>query len=196
MCSIPNDIATMPESCRPSLARLHRRKASQPLRCPTLPLHAGPDELNRLTNFKHRTFNATDLLYFVEFFRHHYTSHKSLETAFTVHGNSMEEMLTGFHHYFFSLEDAPPRTRKHIATPERGSACKRLNMFLRWMVRNDGQGVDLGLWKNISPAQLICPLDLHVARVATKLNLINRKQADWLAAVELTERLKEFDPND
>lgn len=159
-------------------------------------LHHSDKDLKRLLGFKHRTFNATDLLYFIEFFKHHYRSSPSLETAFTRYGKSVEEMLSGFHHYFFSLEDAPPRTKKHISTPERGSTCKRLNMFLRWMVRNDGKGVDLGIWKNISPSQLICPIDLHVARVARKFKLLKRKQTDWEAAVELTGQLKKMDKDD
>lgn len=159
-------------------------------------LHHNPKDLKRLMGFKHRTFNATDLFYFIEFLKTHYTKHKSLETAFTQHGINMKEMLTGFHHYFFSLEDVPTRTKKHIATPERKSSCKRLNMFLRWMVRNDKKGVDFGIWKNISPAQLICPLDLHVVRVAKRFNLLHRKQTDWLAAVELTEYLRTLDNKD
>lgn len=153
-------------------------------------------ELKRLLHFKHRTFNTTDLLYFVEFFRFHYSQQKSLESAFTMHGNTVEEMLTGFHHYFFSLEHVPTRTKKHVATPQRNSSCKRLNMFLRWMVRNDKKGVDFGIWKKISPSKLICPIDLHVARVAKQFNLLNRSQSDWRAAVELTETLRTFDPND
>ncbi|RYF82615.1 MAG: DUF2400 family protein, partial [Chitinophagaceae bacterium] len=92
--------------------------------------------------------------------------------------------------------DAPSRTKKHIATPARGSTCKRLCMFLRWMVRSDDGGVDFGIWKNISPSQLICPIDLHVARVARQFNLIKRKQTDWLTALELTNELKKFDWND
>ena len=159
-------------------------------------LHHNTKDLKRLMEFKHRTFNATDLLYFIEFLKMHYTKHKSLETAFTQHGTNMEEMLTGFHDYFFSLEDVPTRTKKHIATPERKSSCKRLNMFLRWMVRNDKKGVDFGIWKNISPAQLICPLDLHVVRVAKRFDLLHRKQTDWLAAVELTEYLRTLDNKD
>lgn len=159
-------------------------------------LHAGPDDLRKLLSFKHRTFNTTDLLYFIDFFRHHYSNYTSLEEAFTMHGNSVEEMLTGFYHYFFSLEDAPTRTRKHVASPERGSTCKRLNMFLRWMVRQDNRGVDLGIWHSISPSQLICPIDLHVGRVARKFRLLERKQTDWQAALELTGRLRRFDPKD
>ncbi len=141
--------------------------------------------LKRLMKFKHRTFNTTDLLYFISFLQAHYSKHKSLETAFTMHGKSMEEMLTGFHNYFFSLEHTPERTRKHIATPARQSACKRLNMYLRWMVRQDDKGVDFGIW-----------IDLHVARVARRFNLITRKQTDWQTALELTEQLKKFDKDD
>ncbi len=159
-------------------------------------LHHGPDDLKKLTSFRHRTFTTTDLLYFIEFFKQHYQKHNSLEPAFLQHGNSMEEMLAGFHHYFFSLDDAPSRTKKHVPTPERGSSCKRLNMFLRWMVRKDDKGVDFGIWKKISPAQLICPLDLHVARVAKRLGMLQRKQADWLAAEELTACLRTFDKSD
>jgi len=154
------------------------------------------EKLKRLLEFKHRTFNSTDLLYFVEFLQFHYRHHKSLETAFAKWGSNIEQMLTGFHHYFFSLEDVPARTKKHIATPEKKSNCKRLNMFLRWMVRDDNKGVDFGLWKNIKPSQLICPVDVHVARVAKRFNLLQRKQTDWNAAIELTEQLKKFDAND
>ncbi|HMU44940.1 MAG TPA: TIGR02757 family protein [Chitinophagaceae bacterium] len=159
-------------------------------------LHHTTSELKKLLHFKHRTFNTTDLLYFIEFFKNHFNKQESLETAFTMHGKEIEEMLTGFHRYFFSLTDAPERTKKHIATPEKGSTCKRLNMFLRWMVRNDNKGVDFGIWKNISPSQLICPIDLHVARVARKLDLLKRKQTDWLAAVELTDYLRTLDKKD
>lgn len=156
--------------------------------------------LKKIMHFKHRTFNGTDILYFIDFFQHHYATHSSLETAFTngLAGDeeSIENALAYFHEYFFSLPDAPARTRKHIATPRKLSTCKRLNMFLRWMVRNDNTGVDFGLWHNISPAQLICPVDVHVARVAKKLNLIKRKQTDWLTAVELTNCLRTFDSHD
>jgi len=158
-------------------------------------LHAGPRKLKRLSGFKHRTFNTTDLLYFIEFLKYHYTYHNSLETAFTKCGDDIERMLIGFHHYFFSLEHVP-RTRKHIATPEKGSNCKRLNMFLRWMVRRDKNGVDFGIWKNIKPSQLICPVDVHVARVAKHFNLLHRKKVDWQAALELTEYLRTLDATD
>jgi uncharacterized protein (TIGR02757 family) len=162
--------------------------------------NAPETSLKKLMHFKHRTFTPTDLLYFMEFLRHHYQQSDSLETAFTKGMSSSDKDIEGalryFHHYFFSLEDAPPRTRKHIATPEKKSTCKRLNMYLRWMVRRDNGGVDFGIWQNISPSQLICPIDLHVARVAKRLNLLQRKQIDWQAALELTAFLRTLDKND
>ncbi len=174
-------------------------------------------DLKPLINFRHRTFNNEDLFYFIEFLQSHYTGlispdtvsnynnpdqkrEPTLETAFTI-GLSPGDQdiytgLSNFYRYFFSLTDAPRRTRKHISTPEKKSACKRLNMFLRWMVRSDANGVDFGFWKNISPAQLICPLDVHVARVARRFNLLKRPGTDWLAALELTESLRRLDAYD
>lgn len=162
-------------------------------------LHHSEDELKRFLSFKHRTFNATDTLYFIAWLKHHYTTNDSLESAFIVpKANNWTAFsgLASFHTSFFSLEEAPSRTRKHIATPVRGSSCKRLNMFLRWMVRKDGKGVDFGIWNTIQPAQLICPCDVHVERVARKLNLISRPKPDWAMATELTENLRLIDPND
>ncbi len=156
-------------------------------------------DLKKFLFFKHRTFTTTDLLYFIHFLQHHYKKNNSLETAFIPDIKSpviIEDALNYFFGYFFSLEDAPVRTKKHVAAPFKGSTCKRLNMFLRWMVRSDDKGVDFGIWKKIKPADLICPIDLHVARVARKLKLIERKQTDWLTAVELTDNLKKMDPND
>lgn len=158
------------------------------------------DDLRKLLHFKHRTFNTTDLLYFIEFLRHHYEQHDSLETAFTrgmqPGDENIEGALNGFYSYFFSLPDAPSRTAKHVAAPFKGSTCKRLNMYLRWMVRKDKQGVDFGIWKKIKPAQLICPIDVHVARVAKRFQLLDRKQVDWLSGIELTANLKRYDAND
>ena len=159
-----------------------------------------PAHLKRLFHFKHRTFNDTDLLYFIQFFKYHYTKSTSLETAFSPFLKkkdvTIENALNGFYKYFFSLQEAPLRTKKHIASPQKNSSCKRLNMFLRWMVRKDKQGVDFGLWKNISPSQLVCPIDVHVARVARRFNLLERNQTDWTAALELTNNLKRFDATD
>jgi uncharacterized protein (TIGR02757 family) len=157
-------------------------------------------ELKPFLGFVHRTFNDTDLLYFIEFLRHHYTQSSSLETAFTegvpADAPTVEAALRAFHERFFSLAEAPSRTRKHVATPARKSACKRLCMFLRWMVRHDAQGVDFGVWKTLKMNQLICPLDVHVERVGRLLGLLQRPTTDWQAALELTENLRRFDAQD
>ncbi len=156
-------------------------------------------DLKTLLKFKHRTFNSTDTLYFVHFLKNFYLEKQSLEDAFVgglLGENAMESALTEFHDLFFSLEDYPARTRKHIATPARNSACKRINMFLRWMVREDKGGVDFGLWKRIKMSQLICPCDVHVDRVARRLGLITRKKTDWHTAVQLTENLRMLDIED
>jgi uncharacterized protein (TIGR02757 family) len=157
-------------------------------------------DLKKLLHFKHRTFNTTDLLYFIFFLRHHYATHSSLETAFSqwmgAADEDTEQALSGFYRYFVSLDETPPRTRKHIASPEKSSTCKRLNMFLRWMVRRDKAGVDFGIWRSISPAQLVCPIDVHVARVARRFSLLQRNAIDWQAAVELTAWLRTLDPKD
>jgi uncharacterized protein (TIGR02757 family) len=154
------------------------------------------DDLKRLKGFQHRTFNTDDLYYFIEFFHQHYLNYDSLEKAFFPSaGYDVEKGLNHFKESFFSYEHLK-RTEKHISSPLQKSTCKRLNMFLRWMVRNDKKGVDFGLWKNILPSKLICPLDVHVARVARKTGLLQRKQNDWLAAVELTEALRKFDKKD
>lgn len=159
-----------------------------------------PSDLRRLLDFKHRTFNATDTLYFIDFFRRYYSQHDSLETAFAQHllptDANVRAALAGFHHLFFDSPDAPHRTRKHVSTPDRNSTCKRLNMFLRWMVRTDQQGVDFGLWKQLSPAQLLLPLDVHVDNIARQLGLIQRPQTDWKTVIELTNQLRQFDPTD
>lgn len=160
------------------------------------------NELKKLEKFCHRTFNDTDLLYFVSFLKFHYSNNESLESAFfnekslSQPGHIVESALNYFYSYFFSLDEVPERTKKHIATPQKNSSCKRLNMYLRWMVRDDNKGVDFGLWKKISTSHLICPVDVHVARVSKQFNLLNRKQVDWLAAIELTESLKKFDQDD
>lgn len=194
-------------------------------------MHHGDADLKRLLGFKHRTFNDTDLLYFIAFFNSHYQQFDSLEAAFLPPGDGFQTdflseqvignykavsyassscMLTGlsqqepkieralnyFRSYFFSLPDYPRRTVKHVSSPMQKSTCKRLNMFLRWMVRSDDEGVDFGIWKTIKPADLICPCDVHVDRVARRLGLIERKQTDWRTAVELTDRLRELDPVD
>src|SRR5690606_18799910 len=127
------------------------------------------------------------------FLQQHYHRSETLETAFTgensTKNQTQRDRLIHFYNYVFSLEEAPHRTRKHISSPAKKSACKRINMYLRWMVRNDENGVDFGLWQTMKPADLICPCDVHVDRVARKLNLITRKQTDWQTAEELTAAL-------
>lgn len=160
-------------------------------------LHHTDSDLKALSEFKHRTFNYVDLLYFIMSLKHYYKENDSLESAFYTHRNdeTVEQGLVKFYNKFFEL-DHLTRTRKHIPTPERKSTCKRLVMYLRWMVRQDNKGVDFGIWKKISPAQLVCPCDVHVDRVARKLKLIKRKQTDWQTALELTRNLRKFDPSD
>lgn len=209
--------------------------------------HHQEGDLKNLLGFKHRTFNDTDLLYFVAFLQQHYSNFDSLEDAFLIGwqkqemrsefienalGNiddnpsgfitisssttsspvcylnecfipgldstsfTMEKALNNFKDYFFSLQDFPIRTLKHISSPRKKATCKRLNMFLRWMVRKDNKGVDFGIWNRLTPAQLICPYDVHVDRVARGLGLVERKQIDWMTALELTVKLKNFEPSD
>ncbi|QQS30099.1 MAG: TIGR02757 family protein [Sphingobacteriales bacterium] len=163
-------------------------------------LNCTDSDLKPFVHFKHRTFNPTDALYFIAFFKQYYQQYLSLEQAFAQNLLPEDEhtgkALAGFHNLFFGLPFAPLRTRKHISTPVKNSACKRLNMFLRWMVRTDSAGIDFGLWKQILPSQLLCPLDVHVDRIARNLGLLTRKQTDWKATLELTQNLKKFDPSD
>lgn len=166
-------------------------------------MHHQDADLKSLLGFKHRTFNDTDLLYFVEFFKYHYQRFSSLEDAFLIGQESVppdqisiEKSLNEFKQYFFSLPDYPVRTRKHVSSPVQKSSCKRLNMFLRWMVRKDDRGVDFGLWSRIAPSQLICPCDVHVERVARKFGLLTLDKLNWRAAVELAENLALLDPKD
>ncbi len=163
-------------------------------------LNHSQKDLKPFLGFVHRTFNATDTLYFIYFLKKFYSQHDSLEPAFARHMTTdditIEKALTGFQFLFFADEDAPARTRKHVATPSRNSACKRLCMYLRWMVRQDNNGVDFGIWKGIKPAQLICPIDVHVERVAREYNLISGKQVNWQMALELTSNLRKLDLDD
>jgi uncharacterized protein (TIGR02757 family) len=159
-----------------------------------------PKDLRAIEGFVHRTLNATDILYLIDYLHRHYADNDGLESAFfpfqDSNLNAVEIGLIRFHQKVFSSEYAPKRTRKHIANPTSGSACKRLNMFLRWMVRSDVNGIDFGIWTNIKASQLICPLDVHVHRKALEHGLLSRKQSDWKSAIELTENLRELDPTD
>lgn len=158
-----------------------------------------PKDRMKLLNFRHRTFNGVDLMYFAEYLQQYYTDITSLEFAFSGHitpeDDTVEKALIGFHHMFF-LQEHPERTEKHISTPAKNSACKRLNMYLRWMVRKDKNGVDFGVWRHIQPAQLVCPVDVHVGRVAARLGLIAEAKADWRTALTLTDKLRQLDPLD
>lgn len=145
-------------------------------------------------NFVHRTFNATDVLYFISFLNRFYHKHSSLEEAF--YSENIEQGLLAFKRLFVLAEDFPRRTQKHVSSPENNSTCKRLNMYLRWMVRKDKQGVDFGIWNKIKPHQLYMPLDVHVENYARKLGLITRKQRDWKTVAELTEALRTIDRKD
>lgn len=158
-------------------------------------------DLQRFSTFKHRTFNWTDTQYFLRFFKDYYQQHDSLEDAFLPLVNpsaeaTVQRHLESFHDRFCCLPAFPERTRKHIATPARNSSCKRLLMFLRWMVRRDTRGVDFGIWTRIRPDQLIMPIDVHVGRVGRVLGLLTRPQTDWRAAIELTDTLRQLDPSD
>lgn len=158
-----------------------------------------------LGGFVHRTFNAADAIHLLQIFHHHYKINKqySLETAFTKYlqpqSETIETALNGFYHFCFTennLNNYPTRTTKHIAAPFKNSACKRLNMFLRWMVRQDTTGVDFGIWKNIQTCQLVIPLDVHVIKIATHYNLFQSSKPTWQTALQLTTTLKQFDAND
>lgn len=159
---------------------------------------ASDTDLVKLESFVHRTFNATDLLYFVEALRQLYKGHGGLEGAFSSgfqKYDSTAEAIASFRALFLSF-GAPERTGKHVANPLKGSSAKRLNMFLRWMVRDDKAGVDLGIWKSISPASLMLPLDVHTGNVARKTGLLVRTQDDWKAVEEVTSKLRQWDPED
>lgn len=155
------------------------------------------NELERLEGFVHRTFNHSDLIYFIRSLQDIYRNHGGLESLFakSVTGSSTQPAIHYFREQFFSLPHAP-RTEKHVSDPVNGSAAKRINMFLRWMVRDDQCGVDFGLWKSIFPRQLSCPLDLHSGNVARKLGLLTRNQNDAKALAELDSHLRRMDPDD
>ncbi len=147
-------------------------------------------------DFVHRTFNGTDCRYFINSLKYIYLNHGGLEKVFASEIESGIKYSIGtFREVFFSLPHQE-RTEKHVADPFQGSAAKRINMYLRWMVRMDEKGVDFGIWKSIRPSSLYCPLDVHTGNVARKLGLISRKQNDWKALEELMVHLRSFDPED
>jgi uncharacterized protein (TIGR02757 family) len=161
-------------------------------------ISAGEDEISRLSGFVHRTFNGSDCLYFIKGLRHIYTHFSTMEDVLLQGMSQNGSILDGLSYlrsFFFALPHAS-RHEKHFADVTGGAAGKRLNMFLRWMVRNDGRGVDFGVWKKIDPSLLYIPLDLHSGNTARRLGLLKRKMNDWKAVEELTEVLRYFDPAD
>jgi len=153
-------------------------------------------DLEPFRRFNHRTFNGEDCIFFLRSLQNIYVNYGGLEKCFVNNqADCIKPRIAAFRKIFLGLPHQP-RQEKHIADPYKGSSCKRLNMFLRWMVRDDGRGVDFGLWKSISPSELICPLDIHSGNVARKLGLLKRKSNDWKAAEELTAALGKFDAND
>lgn len=155
------------------------------------------EQLEKLTTFVHRTFNGSDLQGFVRSLRHLYMAHGGPEAVFARHARegSLQEAIHHFKKHFFEIPHLQ-RTEKHVSDPLKGSSAKRINMYLRWMVRNDNTGVDFGIWKKLSPAQLSCPLDVHSGNVARKLGLLHRKQNDAKALAELDTSLRKLDPDD
>ena len=155
-----------------------------------------PHHLDTFDGFVHRTFNATDFSYFITALQHIYKNHNGLEAAFIPQENeNLQDAIANFKQTFFEIAH-PNRTTKHVSNPQKGSAAKRINMLLRWMVRNDNTGVDFGIWKNISPSLLSCPLDVHSGNVARKLGLLTRKQNDAKALQELDNGLRKLDASD
>ncbi|MEE2771562.1 MAG: TIGR02757 family protein [Bacteroidota bacterium] len=154
-------------------------------------------DLDNFEGFVHRTFNSEDLKYFVQALRHIYHNNNGLESVFKSHaqGATLQPAIHEFKKKFFSLPHQK-RTEKHVSDPLKNSAAKRINMFLRWMVRDDQAGVDFGIWKSLSPALLSCPLDVHSGNVARKLKILKRKQNDAKALAELDKKLRKFDPQD
>ena len=161
-------------------------------------LNAPEDEWDIFRDFKHRTFNSTDCIYFLKSLKNIYQNHGGLEQVFT-QGFRIEKTIFGslihFRKVFFELEHEH-RNEKHVSNVEKGAAAKRLNMYLRWMIRSDKTGVDFGLWKQIPASALMLPLDVHTGNVARKLGLLTRTQNDWRAVEEITSKLREFDAED
>lgn len=153
--------------------------------------------LEHLSHFVHRTFNSIDAVYFIKSLQNIYQNHDGLESVFAKHQekSSLQKSISEAKKVFFEIEH-PQRTTKHFSDPMNGSAAKRINMFLRWMIRQDNCGVDFGIWKTISPSAVSCPLDVHSGNVARKLGLLTRKQNDAKALLELDTNLRKLDPND
>ncbi len=160
--------------------------------------NASSTDLEVFTKFVHRTFNGTDCKFFIRSLQNIYKNHGGLESIFTLSYSKnrlTEDALIEFRKVFLEI-DHEQRSEKHLANILNNSAAKRLNMFLMWMVRNDGRGVHFGLWKNIEMANLFLPLDVHTGNISRKLKLLSRRQNDWKAVLEVTQKLRQFDPQD
>lgn len=160
-------------------------------------VNSSETEIDRLNDFVHRTFNGKDCTYFIRSLKNIYKNHIGLKSVFEKgfgEEHTIHSALTHFYHIFFEKEGE--RTRKHISNVQKGASGKRLNMFLRWMVRNDKNNVDFGIWDTIPQSKLMLPLDVHTANIGRKLGLLKRRSNDWKAVEELTSVLREFDPND
>ena len=161
-------------------------------------LNTPEDEWDIFRDFKHRTFNSADCIYFLKSLKNIYQNHGGLEQVFTQGFRNEKTIFASLIHFrkvFFELEHEH-RTEKHVSNVEKGAAAKRLNMYLRWMIRSDKTEVDFGLWKQIPATALMLPLDVHTGNVARKLGLLTRTQNDWRAVEEITAKLREFDPED
>jgi uncharacterized protein (TIGR02757 family) len=160
-------------------------------------LHHSENDLKRISTVIHRTFSASDFIYFIKALKYIYETQNGLEGIFNQYRtqDSLQPAIHKFRSKFFELPHSS-RTMKHISDPLKGSAAKKLNMYLRWMIRKDNKGVDFGIWKSISPSILSCPLDVHSGNVARKLGLLTRKQNDTKAVSELDSKLREMDGND
>ena len=160
-------------------------------------VNASNSEIRNLSHFVHRTFNGGDCVYFMQSLRNIYQNHNGLQAVFETgfrKENQVKSALTGFYKLFFEI--GGERSRKHVSNVEKGASAKRLNMFLRWMVRNDKSHVDFGLWNGIPQSALMLPLDVHTGNVGRKLGLLQRKSNDWKAVEEVTQSLRKFDPAD
>ncbi len=161
-------------------------------------LHTNEQDWIHFLDFKHRTFNGVDCLFFLRSLKNIYLNHGGLEAVFSKgyqFDNSVASALRYFRQVFFEVRHET-RSQKHVSNIDKGASAKRLNMFLRWMVRKDDHGVDFGLWKTISMNDLLLPLDVHTGTQSRQLGLLVRKQNDWKAVVEVTEKLRQFDPHD
>lgn len=156
-------------------------------------VHHSDNEKKRFHSFVHRTFNSSDAIFFIESLKNIYINFGGLEKVITdgYNENGIYAGLTNLNRIFFSIPHLH-RTEKHLSNPKKNSACKRLNMFIRWMVRKDKQNVDFGLWQNILKSDLMCPLDIHSGNTARRLGILQRKQNDWKAVMEMTDTLKQF----